>query len=204
MQVGGIVLCGGQSRRMGTPKALLPFGPELMLQRVVRLLGEIVQPLVVVAAPDQNLPPLPSETILVRDRDKDRGPLEGLRAGLSALDTQVEAAYATGCDVPLLVPAFVRLLIDQLANHQIAVPVDGQFYHPLAAVYRTAVVQQIEQLLAEDRLKPRFLFDTVPTCRVPVEQLRRVDPMLHTLANLNRPEEYLAALALAGFDAASS
>ena len=31
-----IVLCGGRSSRMGTPKALLPFGPELMLQRVVR------------------------------------------------------------------------------------------------------------------------------------------------------------------------
>ena len=38
----GIVLCGGRSSRMGYPKALLPFGPELMVQRVVRIASEIV------------------------------------------------------------------------------------------------------------------------------------------------------------------
>ncbi|MCL4203404.1 MAG: molybdenum cofactor guanylyltransferase [Pirellulaceae bacterium] len=183
---------------MGSAKAWLPFGHERMLQRVVRLLSDIVQPLVVVAAADQSLPPLPGETIVVRDRDRDRGPLEGLRSGLTALAPHVEAAYATACDVPLLNSAFVLLMIEQLTNHQIAVPVDGQFYHPLTAVYRTAVVPHIEHLLAEDRLKPRFLFDAVPTCRVPVEELRRVDPQLLTLANLNRPEDYQHALALAG------
>ena len=56
MKVGGIVLCGGQSTRMGRPKAWLPFAGELMLQRVVRLLGTAVQPIVVVAAPEQELP----------------------------------------------------------------------------------------------------------------------------------------------------
>ena len=45
MTAGGIVLCGGKSTRMGRSKALLPFGPETMLQRVVRLLGSVVQPI---------------------------------------------------------------------------------------------------------------------------------------------------------------
>jgi CTP:molybdopterin cytidylyltransferase MocA len=49
----GIVLCGGKSTRMGTSKALLPFGPETMLQRVVRLLSDIVSPIVAVAAAGQ-------------------------------------------------------------------------------------------------------------------------------------------------------
>src|SRR5688572_15258054 len=100
MQFGGIVLCGGKSSRMGYPKALLPFGPELMLQRVVRLLREVVSPIVVVAAHDQALPPLPSDTLLARDERPERGPLEGLHAGLAALAGRVEAAYATSCDVP--------------------------------------------------------------------------------------------------------
>src|SRR3712207_5253303 len=76
---GGIVLCGGRSSRMGQAKAWLPFGPELMLQRVVRLLGQAVQPIVVVAAEGQDLPPLPPKTEVVRDAVSDRGPLEGLR-----------------------------------------------------------------------------------------------------------------------------
>ena len=52
MTVGGIVLCGGRSTRMGVPKATLPFGPETMLQRVVRLLDTVIGPIVVVAARD--------------------------------------------------------------------------------------------------------------------------------------------------------
>lgn len=200
MITGGIILCGGKSSRMGWPKAMLPFGAELMLQRVVRLLGEAVGPLVVVAAPRQELPPLVREIQIVRDRREGRGPLEGLSAGLKALQNRADAAYATGCDVPLLVPQFVRLMVDRLGDCQVAVPADGEFYHPLAAVYRTNVLAEIETLLAEDRLRPAFLFERVRTQRVPVEELRAVDPELQTLANLNSPADYLAANQRAGFE----
>src|SRR5258705_212022 len=81
MNAGGIVLCGGKSTRMGASKALLPFGPETMLQRVVRLLETVVSPIVVVAAADQQLPDLPPDVIVSRDEREARGPLEGLRAG---------------------------------------------------------------------------------------------------------------------------
>lgn len=69
----GIVLCGGHSRRMGVAKPLLPFGTESMLARVVRLLREAVSPVVVVAAADQELPPLPEGVRIVRDCHPDRG-----------------------------------------------------------------------------------------------------------------------------------
>jgi molybdopterin-guanine dinucleotide biosynthesis protein A len=67
MIAGGIVLCGGKSTRMGVPKATLPFGPETMLQRVVRLLGTVVSPVVVVAAQGQPLPKLPDEITVTHD-----------------------------------------------------------------------------------------------------------------------------------------
>ena len=72
MNAAGIVLCGGSSRRMGRPKETLPFGPELMLQRVVRLLGQAARPVLVVAAADQSLPELPEAVDIVRDRLPDR------------------------------------------------------------------------------------------------------------------------------------
>ena len=136
MTAGGIVLCGGKSTRMGVPKATLPFGPETMLQRVVRLLGTVVSPIVVVAAREQSLPPLPDEVAVTRDEREQRGPLEGLRAGLKALPNFVEVAYITSCDVPLLEPAFVERMVELLGDHDIAVmEIDG-FPHPLSAVYR--------------------------------------------------------------------
>jgi len=169
-----------------------------MLQRVVRLLGAVVSPIVVVAAREQVLPELPADVIVTRDEREAKGPLEGLRAGLSALPASVDAAYVTSCDVPLLVPAFVEGMMELLGDHDIAVmEIDG-FAHPLSAIYRRETLPRVESLLAQDRLRPVFLFDAVRTRRVRPEEMTFVDPQLHTLRNLNTREDYLAALADAG------
>ena len=196
---GGIVLCGGLSTRMGTSKAMLPFGSETMLQRVVRLLGTVVSPIVIVAAESQELPELPPDVILTRDEREARGPLEGLRAGLKALPEHIDAAYVTSCDVPLLVPGFVRHMIELARDYDIAVvEIDG-FAHPLSAVYRKTALHHAEALLAENQLRVSHLFNLVRTRRVPTSEMEKVDPELQTLRNLNTKEDYAAALASAGY-----
>jgi molybdopterin-guanine dinucleotide biosynthesis protein A len=194
LQVGGVVLCGGQSSRMGRPKAWLPFGDEFMLPRVVRLLGEAVAPIVVVAAPGQDVPPLPPGIDIVRDAEQGRGPLQGLIAGLEALRGRANAAYLSSCDVPFLQAAFVRRLVELLGNHVICVPEVGGYRHPLAAVYRIEVAATAAKLLAENRSRSSFLFEEVPTRLIHPEELADVDPTFQTLRNLNTPAEYEAAL----------
>jgi len=96
------------------------------------------------------------------------------------------------------VPDFARRMIDLLGDHDIAVmEVDG-FPHPLSAVYRRSTLPHVEALLAQDRLRPVFLFDAVRTRRVQPAEMRSVDPHLLTLRNLNNREDYLAALSVAG------
>lgn len=194
LRTAGVVLCGGQSSRMGRPKAWLPFGGETMLTRVVRLLGEAVAPVVVVAAPGQDVPPLPPDVAVVRDPERGRGPLQGLAAGLEALRGQADAAYLSSCDVPLLQPALVRRMIELLGEHDIAAPEVGGYRHPLAAVYRLEVADIAARLLAEDRLRPAFLFDESRTRLVRPEELADVDPEFRSLRNLNTPAEYEEAL----------
>lgn len=184
---------------MGSAKWALKFGDETLLARIIRLLGEVCAPLVVVAAADQELPGLADNVIVARDRRPNRGPLEGLLAGLSALPRSVDAAYVTSCDAPFLVPGFVERLFDLLGDHAISVPAIDGFTHPLSAVYRTGLVDVIETLLAQDRRRPRDLFDVVATRKVAASELMDVDPKLATLRNLNTPEEYRVALVDAGF-----
>jgi molybdenum cofactor guanylyltransferase len=178
---------------MGRPKAWLPFAGEIMLPRVVRLLSAVVAPVVVVAAPNQDVPPLPPEIVVVRDDVDGRGPLQGLAAGLRALTGRAEAAYLSSCDVPFLVPAFVRRLIDLLGNHDICVPDAGGYRQPLAALYRLTVAPMVERLLIDGQLRLAFLLDVGATRFVAAEELLAVDPDLRTLRNLNSPEEYAAA-----------
>lgn len=190
----GIVLCGGRSSRMGRPKAWLPFGNELMLQRVVRVLREAVDPVVVVAAPGQEVPPLASEVEIVRDEVEGKGPLAGLAAGLTALEGKVEAAYLSSCDVPFLKPGFVQRIISNLGDASVCVPEMEGLRHPLAAVYRTTVLPNVRELLAADRLRATLLFDAVPTRAIKTNELLDVDPEFVSIRNLNTPEEYEAAL----------
>ena len=204
MVVAGIVLAGGKSTRMGRDKAALPFGPELMVQRVVRILDEVVSPVVVVAALDQLLPPLPASVLIARDQRPDRGPLEGISAGLKALAIErpdVAAAFVTSCDVPLLSAAFIRAMLDRLGRANIAVPVEADHLHPLSAVYRVSVLPQVQALLGEGQLRAGLLLDRVRVSRVEVSELRASDPQLWSLKNCNRPEDYDEALRLAGFTA---
>jgi molybdenum cofactor guanylyltransferase len=195
MTLGAVVLCGGESRRMGRPKAWLPFGPEVMLQRVVRLIGTVAGPIVVVAAPGQDLPELPSGVSIVRDEISGRGPLQGLAAGFGAFGEGVDLVYATGTDVPFLEPRWITRLCELIGDTDLAIPSIGDYYHPLAALYRPRVVlPAIKELLSQDRLRPLFLVEAVKTRVLLEHEMRVVDPELATLRNLNHPEEYERAL----------
>ena len=201
-QIGAIVLCGGQSRRMGRPKCWLPFGEETLLGRVVRLVGEVAGPIAVVAAEGQEVPPLPMGVVLARDPVADLGPLQGIAAGLGALPDSVEFAYATATDSPLLAPAWVARLADRIGAADLAIPQAGGYLQPLAALYRRApALDAIRGLLREGVRKPAALVDRLATVVLAAEDFLDVDPGLGTLRNLNTPEEYEALLIEAGLGA---
>jgi molybdopterin-guanine dinucleotide biosynthesis protein A len=193
-KTGGIVLCGGRSSRMGRPKTWLPFGDELLLQRVVRILQDAVDPVVVVASPTQELPPLSAGVEVVRDDREYLGPLNGLAVGLQALDGRAEVAYLSSCDVPFLKPEFVLRIVERLGNADVCLVEAGGFKHPLAAAYRLTVLPIVRQLLDSGRLRPVFVTEHVATRVLHEGDLADIDPGLRSLRNLNTPEDYQKAL----------
>src|SRR5580692_2326142 len=135
----GIVLCGGRSARMGAPKAWLAFGGETMLARVVRRVAEAAAPVVVVAAPGQDVPPLPGDVTIVRDAALGRGPLQGIAAGLAAIAPHAASAFVSSTDAPFLHPALIRRLVALRGEgYDVVVPRAGGHHHPLAALYGVA------------------------------------------------------------------
>jgi len=195
----GIVLAGGRSSRMGTPKAALEWHGSTLLRRVVGVVGRSLDgPVVVVRAPEQELPELPDGVEVVEDAREGRGPLQGLAAGLAAVRERAHAAYASSTDVPLLHPRFIRQI---LAALDVVLPEVGGFRHPLAAVYRTELVDVVERLIAEDRMRPAFLFEACRVRRLDADALladpalAALDPDLDSVLNLNEPADYEAARA---------
>lgn len=194
MDRGAIILCGGQSKRMGRDKATLPFGPEeTLLQRVARLVGQAVpsEQIVCVAAAGQSLPQLPAGLRTARDATPARGPLAGLAAGLAALKGSADAAFVCGCDMPLVKPAFVNRMFDLLGGCSIAALHDGRRWHPLTAVYRVDILPRVEsRLIAGPDRSLTALLDAEATRRVHLEELQDIDPELDSLASCNTMEDY--------------
>ena len=202
-QAAGIVLAGGRSSRMGTPKAALEWHGSTLLRRVVGVAGRSLDgPVVVVRAPGQALPELAEGVEVVEDARDGRGPLQGLAAGLAAVRDRAHAAYASSTDVPLLHPRFIHRVLAALDDDvDVVLPEVGGFRHPLAAVYRTGLVDVVERLIAEDRMRPAFLFEACRVRRLDADALladpalAALDPDLDSLLNLNEPADYEAARA---------
>lgn len=192
--VGGVVLCGGHSRRMGFSKALLPFGGETLLQRVVRRLAETISPIAVVHATDQEMPPLEGNVICVADDEPDQGPLRGLACGLSALADSCEFAFATSCDAPFITNAFIRRLAELREEKTVAMLTDEQRHYPLCAIYATELGSIAMDLLRRGARRPIALLESVDHTLVPVDSLRSADSTLASLININDPQAYRDAL----------
>jgi molybdenum cofactor guanylyltransferase len=213
---GVVILCGGGSRRMGRDKAWLPFGAVTMLQRVVRLAGEVapMSNVVVVASAEQELPELPGEVRILRDSTYDQGPLPAVIAGLRLLLSTADAALVASCDAPLLNPRAAEYLFTQLAGPRRAdngkapdavVPSEPTRIYPLFGVYLTSCGAALDVAMDLNVRKGRgnslhgaLNADVcVNVLRLPIDELRAIDPELQSLSNCNTPEEYQAALAAA-------
>jgi len=197
----GIVLAGGRSRRMGTPKATLEWHGSTLLRRAVGIVGRAVDgPVVVVRAHDQELPPLPVDIEIVEDAREGRGPLQGIAAGLAGIGDRASIVFVTGVDLPLLHPALIRHVLRALdAEHDVALPHAGGYAQPLAAAYRTTIAARLDALIATERLGTRDLFAILRVRELDENALRADsdlaahDPALDSLLNLNEPGEYEAA-----------
>jgi len=203
LKVGGIILCGGESSRMDYPKALLPLGSELMLQRVVRIVSSVVSPVIIVASREQELPQLPESVTVIFDRESGAGPLSAIGQGLAALQGQCDAAFVSGCDTPLIQVEFITKIVSALAENQLVMVREGKWYHPLAAVYRTSLIEPVQHLLSLNRRRPIDLAETVDSCFLDVEKLREVDPHLRGLQNINTRAQYFELLRETGLENAT-
>jgi molybdenum cofactor guanylyltransferase len=200
----GVVLAGGRSSRMGTPKAALEWHGSTLLRRTVGILARATGgPVVVVRAAGQELPGLPQGTAVVTDPREGKGPVQGIAAGLAALAGQAEAAFVSSTDMPFLHPAFVRRVLRVVDEDGIDVclPIARGYQQPLAAGYRTSLAATAERLVKEDRLRPAFLFDACVVQRVDDAALKAdpvlaaLDPELDSVLNVNEPADYEAARA---------
>ncbi len=215
-----ILNAGGDSRRMGQPKALLPVPPAR---------GRPARPLVMhIAARLQPLAPrqtlvianaavadglrawqrtlldgntsngnAPADFTLLLDREPPVGPLGGLATGLARCNGW---AALVACDMPLVNPAFFTRLLAEIqeppTRPDAIVPVVNGRAQPLHALYHRRCLPVIEARLSVGERRMDAFWGEVNVRFVDEERLRPIEPTLQSFCNVNTPQAWRGALAL--------
>jgi molybdopterin-guanine dinucleotide biosynthesis protein A len=192
VRIAGAILCGGQSRRMGSPKAWLVWEGRTLLELTADRLAPLVDTLIVSAAAGQKLPNLTYPHVRVEDAVPERGPIEGLRAALTAAgEAGCTLMYALSVDLPLLDPALLARLRDRLdTGDEAIVPLAEGFRQPLCALYRVSILPTVERVAQSSRPSLQACLDAIRVRLLEPADYADLDPSGRSLRNWNRPEDW--------------
>jgi molybdopterin-guanine dinucleotide biosynthesis protein A len=182
----GAVLAGGRSSRLGRDKALLEIRGETLLARAVRTLSSVCDEVIVVG-PEERRAVVPAVRV-VPDERPGIGPLGGIATALRA--TAAERLLVVATDMPLLNPDLLRYLLDLSHGSDVTIPrVDGRTQQ-LHAVYGRTCLDVIDDQLGHEDYKIDRFFARVRVRVVEEDEIRRIDPDLHSFRNINTEEDW--------------
>ena len=182
-----LILAGGQSRRMGRDKAMLPFGQTTVIQTLIDTLHPLFASTLLsvrVPRPELNLPQ-------VCDTTEAGGPLDGLIRGLAEIRTNW--AFAIACDMPMIHPALVRLLAAQRAQqHAVVAKIQGHV-QPFAAFYSTRCLPLLRTRFHAGQAGITSALQQLTITCVDEADLIRTDTDLNSFFDLDTPEDWTNA-----------
>tara|TARA_B100000945_G_C20258350_1_gene538028 strand:- start:50 stop:655 length:606 start_codon:yes stop_codon:yes gene_type:complete len=161
---GAIILAGGQSSRMGMDKATLEISGKSIVERLLIKLSPIVDEVVVIRAPGQDMPHFPEE---FKNRIKEgwdsvkgQGPLQGIVDALPLLKPEIDKVFLLTCDLPYITTEWLQNLKDIMTEEfDIVCTEENDIINPLLAIYRRPVLEPSSKLLSEGKRRPISLWE---------------------------------------------
>jgi len=190
MKADGFVTAGGNSSRMGRDKAWLELDGVTMIERVIAALRPVTARVTIIA----NRPEYTRLNLaVVGDTHRGVGPLEAIRTALA--NAEHSRVVLVGCDLPFVTPELFTYLLHAAGDAQAVVPMNDEGrVEPLCAVYSTAALAAVTELITAGHRKVSRLFDRVPTRFVAFAELARLEGARLFFENINSPEDYRRAV----------
>lgn len=182
----GVILAGGESRRMGRTKALLPYRGGRLIEAIYRQLSELFDEVIVVTNRPELYAFLPCRK--VPDLYPGRGVLAGIQGGLH--HSRFPRIFVTACDMPHLNSGLIRRLAALMGENAALVPASNGGLEPLHAFYDMAALPAIDEALASGVQRIVALFDRFPVKIVPAAVVATLDPTFASFRNINTPDDY--------------
>jgi molybdopterin-guanine dinucleotide biosynthesis protein A len=190
LDMNGIILAGGENRRMGSDKAFLAINERPIIERIISVLKGLFDRVIVVT----NSPALYAsyDVSTVTDAVDARGPLTGIYTGL--LRSSDEYGFVAACDMPFLNSRLIAYMKEAAEGYDAVVPrLNGQV-EPLHAVYHRGLLPLIESQLRRDDQRIQGLFGQARVRYIEEHEIDAFDPEKLSFRNLNTPQQYKEAL----------
>jgi len=195
----GIILAGGDSKRIGTDKGLIDLNGKPLIRYVIESLGPVVDEIIVVVGSSERVPvyqdSVGDDVRVVPDMYDDGSPLIGLITGLT--HARGDYAVVAACDMPFINSELVDLLflLSFELNGTLLIKPNG-WVEPLPAIYKVDIgKKRAVQLRNESDLRLRKVLETLPdVARIQVERLRVIDPELRSFFDLDTRDRYDEAM----------
>ncbi|PWV98445.1 molybdenum cofactor guanylyltransferase [Paenibacillus cellulosilyticus] len=198
VSLSGVILAGGQSRRMGgSPKALLTVQHEKMVQRQMRILKQLCSEVILVTnEPKTYLPFVDSDVRIITDYYAGQGPLAGMHAGLSL--ARHEDVWIVGCDMPYLSTQAAMLMLGrkrERGSDAVVPSIEGKI-HPLHGIYDKRCVDRISSMLNQDQRRVNAFLERIAFESIHEWTFERLGIDTRFVFNMNTPEQYEQLLSM--------
>jgi molybdenum cofactor guanylyltransferase len=190
----GIVLAGGEGRRMGRDKALLVLGGRSLLERAVERVAEVCDEVIVASSRHEAEEWTGVRARFVPDETPGLGPLGGLQAGMRA--ASYDHVLLVACDMPFLSVPLLAAMRGTPRDYDALVPRTGDVWHPLHAIYSRRCLPVIDSLLRNGPASMRALIESVSVREVPFQVVSRFNRDRWSFVNVNDPGDLEIARAM--------
>ncbi|MFO7952240.1 MAG: molybdenum cofactor guanylyltransferase [Bacillota bacterium] len=191
---GAIILAGGDSKRLGHPKALLEINGQSLIELVVGILSSYFQELTVVTDRPELYDSLPVRVTGDLLKADQKSPLRGIHAGLSVSNLPYQ--FVAACDMPFLNLELIKYMASFAGSYDAVVPRVGRYYQPLHAFYRRSCIGIIEKQVNEGDYKVTDFYEYLKIRFISLSEITLFDPEQKSFININTWEDYKKTLAL--------
>ncbi|PZM77887.1 MAG: molybdenum cofactor guanylyltransferase [Candidatus Melainabacteria bacterium] len=194
LQVTGLILSGGKSKRMGRPKAFLPFEGSTVIGHIVHEIRDLFNEIFIVANEVESFEDLGVD--VVKDILPHRGPLGGILSGL--MTSSNHYAFVMACDMPLIDKRLVRELVSRRQDNDVVVLSHPQGIEPLFGVYSKNCIKPLEESLFAGNLSVQDFLSGLKAGIYEWMPERPDADALPPFFNINTPQDYSRVIARAG------
>jgi molybdenum cofactor guanylyltransferase len=184
------VLAGGESKRMGRDKALLPLNERPLIAHVVDRCGSCSDDVFVVTKRPRQLQSLRFRVVV--DDFEEQTPLSGIVSALRAAARPY--VFVCACDMPFVSPTLIRMLADRAEGFDAAVPRRDGRAEPSHGVWAADASDVVATALQAGERAVYRVLETMHVAWIEEDDWRVVDPDGRSFVNVNTPEDLASAM----------